>query len=67
MSWYSACINEVQSFLDTYADPDTDELTVRVDDDLIAALVGLIAAASVTAQIVGHLGNASIAAAYLID
>lgn len=50
--WYAACLTEVSAFLDQFTE--TDEATVRVDDDLIAALVGVLSGAVVSHAAAQH-------------
>lgn len=44
--WYAACLDEVEDFLQLFES--TDEATVRIDDDLVAALVGVLTGAYIS-------------------
>ena len=65
MSAYAACLDEIKTFLDTFAE--ADEVTVKIDDELIAALDGVLTGAAHLGATLAHLGSAAVAGAYFAD
>lgn len=57
--WYSASLSEVEAFLDQYTD--TDEVSVAIDSDLVAALIGLLNAAAINHVAAQHVLGAATA------
>ena len=60
MSAYAACLQEVEAFLDQFADNET--VTLSRDDDVVAALTGLLHYGAVTGRMLQGLYLAGIAA-----
>lgn len=61
--WYSASLGEIEAFLDRFQNQDRQ--VVRVDSDLVAALVAVMNAAAIQAAVTHHLANAGQAASQL--
>lgn len=51
--WYTACLDEIGAFLDTFQEKDA--RLVRVDSDLVAALIGVMNAAAIQMKATRHL------------
>lgn len=60
MSAYAACLQEVEAFLDQFAENET--VTLSREDDVVAAFTGLLHFASVTGRVLQHLYLAGMAA-----
>lgn len=55
--WYGACLKEVEEFLDLYQD--ADEVTVSIDSDLVAALIGVLNGALINHAAAKHALSAA--------
>ncbi|MDP9820523.1 hypothetical protein [Nocardioides massiliensis] len=60
MSAYAACLQEVEAFVDQFAENET--VTVSRGDDVVAALVGLLHYGTVTGRMLQGLYLAGVAA-----
>lgn len=54
--WYAASLLEVQSFLDQFETKD--RVYVRIDSDIVAALIGVLSGAPVIYRAAQHAHNA---------
>lgn len=54
--WYAACLGEIEAFLDRYQQQDRQ--VVRVDSDLVAALVGVLQGAAIQSVAYAHVVRA---------